>query len=82
MPDEQLITVDNRLTLAEAGRITGVSPSAVYRWIAEGKHGVRLAHAQLGRRFFTSKAALNVFMNAVAEARETDAGVAMRGANK
>lgn len=69
MQSDELITVDNRMTLAEAGREVGVNPSAVFRWIREGRHGVRLAHARLGRKMYTSKPALTKFMND--SARET-----------
>ncbi|MEM6259134.1 MAG: DUF1580 domain-containing protein [Planctomycetota bacterium] len=71
--DEPLITIDNRITLAEAGRTVGVSPSAVFRWVREGRRGVRLEVAELGRRLYTSKPALTKFMNEVAEAREANA---------
>lgn len=60
---EQLITVDNRLTLAEAGRLVNVGPTAVFRWIREGRNGVKLDHARLGRRMYTSAPALTKFMN-------------------
>lgn len=64
------ITLDNRLTLAQAGRAAGVSPSCVFRWITDGCEGVKLRHARLGRKLFTSEPAINKFMNEVAEARE------------
>jgi len=70
MHDNPLITLNNRLTLREAGRLASVSPSAVFRWIDQGLHGVKLRHARLGRRLYTSEAALTEFMNRVAEARE------------
>ncbi len=65
---DDLITVDNRLTLSEAGRAVGVSPNTVFRWIREGRSNVLLAHGRLGWRMFTSKPALDRFMREVAEA--------------
>lgn len=55
MPD--LITVENRIPLAKAGELVDVAPSTVFRW-TQGTHGVRLAHARLGRRMYTSEPAL------------------------
>jgi len=63
------ITLANRLSLAEAGRELGVSPSTVYRWIAPGMHGVRLNHLRIGRRVFTSAPALERFGRELAAVR-------------
>ncbi len=70
------ITLENRLTLSEAGRKVGektkpVAPSTIYRWIDQGLHGVKLAHIRLGRRIYTSAPALERFGREVAEARES-----------
>jgi len=71
-----LVTVDNRLSLSEAGREVGVSPNTVFRWTREGIAGVKLAHGWLGRRLYTSKPALDRFMAEVAQAREAAAAAA------
>lgn len=70
MHADPLITIDNRITLVQAGNLVGVSPSAVFRWIREGRQGVYLEHARLGRRLYTSKSALTKFMNDSAKSIE------------
>jgi hypothetical protein len=70
MSIEYLVTFDNRITFAEAARMVGKSPSCVFRWATDGVAGVKLAHARLGKRMFTSKDAMTKFMNEVAEARD------------
>jgi len=73
---QYLVTTDSRLTLAQAANVVGVSsPSTVFRWIKKGQHGVKLAYARLGGKLYTSEAALNKYMNEVAEsqAREAEA---------
>lgn len=67
---EHLVTIDNRLALSEAGREAGVTAPTIFRWITDGLEGVRLKHARLGRRLYTSKPALDLFMNEVAASRE------------
>ncbi|MEM1107283.1 MAG: DUF1580 domain-containing protein [Planctomycetota bacterium] len=67
-----LINVQNRISLAKAGELVGVAASTVFRW-TQGTHGVRLAHARLGRRMYTSEQALTQFMNELAAAREAKA---------
>ncbi|MEM9346606.1 MAG: DUF1580 domain-containing protein [Planctomycetota bacterium] len=66
----QNIDINNRKSLVEAGRLAGVSPSTIFRWITVGVDGVKLQHARLGRRVYTSEPALSKFMNEVAQARE------------
>ncbi len=68
MPQD--ITLENRLTLSEAGRKVNTSPSTIWRWITDGTHGIKLGHIRLGRRVFTSEPALERFGREVAEARE------------
>lgn len=70
---EPLVTFDNRISLGEAARLADVSgPSTVFRWISDGRRGVHLEHARLGRRMFTSKPALTKFMNEVARAESNN----------
>lgn len=69
---EPLITFENRIPLTKAGEIAGVASSTVFRW-SQGTHGVKLKVARLGRRMYTSEAALTVFMNDLAAAREAEA---------
>lgn len=71
MPDH-LINLQNRINLAQAAKAVGVAPSTVFRW-TRGTHGVKLACARLGRRMYTSEAALTEFMNELAKAREAEA---------
>lgn len=66
--EEQLVTMANRLTLAEAGRVAAKSPSAIFRWIRDGVRGVHLAHIRLGRSIYTSEPAMEAFGRAVADA--------------
>lgn len=68
--NEPIVTLSNRKSLGEAGKLAGVSPSAVFRWITDGVNGIKLRHARLGRRLYTSEDALTEFMNRVAEKRE------------
>jgi hypothetical protein len=63
------------LSLTEAARtippIDGKRPhpSTVFRWMTDGiRGGIRLEHARIGRRICTTEAAIERFMNALAEA--------------
>lgn len=67
MSEVQIINVENRLTAAEAARLINVSPNTIIRWAREGVRGVRLQSARLGSRLYTSQAAIDVFMNRLAE---------------
>jgi len=64
--DLTIITVDNRLRPAEAARLVDVCPDTIVRWTRCGGKGVRLEHARMGRRLYTSKSALDRFMNRLA----------------
>lgn len=61
---------DDLLTTGRAAKLiakrTGVraSPSTVWRWMTGGCHGVRLEHVKIGRRVFTTAAALSAFISA------------------
>ena len=70
---DYLVTVSNKITPAEAARMIGKSPSCIFRWITDGVGGVKLQHARLGRKLYTSEPALTTFMNEVAAAREAQA---------
>lgn len=55
------ITLENRLTLSQAGRLVGKSPSAIFRWARDGIAGERLEAIFLGGSMFTSAPALEDF---------------------
>ncbi|MFA7238401.1 MAG: hypothetical protein WC058_16210 [Phycisphaeraceae bacterium] len=63
------ITLKNRLTLSQAGKKVGKSPSAVFRWMRDGICGERLQAAYFGGSLFTSEDALNDFARRVADAK-------------
>lgn len=69
-----LVTLNNAITLGEARdlleRVLGHRPdhSTVYRWVLNGRAGIRLPHLRLGKRIVTSVAALEWWMKATAEA--------------
>lgn len=64
---------DTLLTLSEASHrlplLSGkrISPSTLWRWHRHGVSGVKLSCAYIGRRVFTSEAALNEFLAKLAQ---------------
>ncbi|MHB1156064.1 MAG: hypothetical protein ACYC26_04410 [Phycisphaerales bacterium] len=66
---ETTVTVKNKLTLTQAGRKVGKSPSAVFRWMRDGICGERLQTAYFGGSLATSEDALNDFARRVADAK-------------
>lgn len=69
---DQLITIDNALTLDQIAEIASprdhkLSRTTVYRWCKIGIGGVRLQYVKLGRRMLSSKRALNQFMQQLQE---------------
>jgi hypothetical protein len=67
---EPLITLKNRLSLAQAGKQIGKSPSALFRWHRDGCRGIRLECIRLGRSLYTSEPALEVFARDLARAAQ------------
>lgn len=63
-----LVTLANRLSLAQAAQRIGKSPSCIFRWHRDGVLGVRLQCLRLGRSLATSEAALEQFGREVAAA--------------
>ena len=67
-PDAPTITLRSRLTLAQAARLVGKSPSCIYRWWRDGVRGVHLECHRYGRSLFTSERALEAFAASVSSA--------------
>lgn len=70
-PNANLVTMQNRISLADAGGLVNKSPSAIFRWIRDGVRGQRLDHIRLGRSIFTSESAIEDFGRRVAAGRTT-----------
>lgn len=64
-----LITIADRLTLPQAARLIGKSPSCLFRWWRDGVAGVRLQCLRFGRSLFTSEAAIEQFAREVSAAK-------------
>ena len=69
---------ENLVSLAEAAallpRIAGkrIAISTLFRWCSRGLRCVRLEHLRIGRRIFTTRAALQQFFLALAELDDRD----------
>ncbi|MEO0588043.1 MAG: DUF1580 domain-containing protein [Planctomycetota bacterium] len=68
---EALITNANRFPLIPDGiKKLGVSPATGFRYILDGKQGVKLASVKIGRTRYTSDAAIDRFIAQLAEASQ------------
>lgn len=73
--DVQTVPADGKITLTEAAKLTParVSPNAVWRWCRRGikaRSGaqITLRHIRCGGRVFTTRAWMDMFFSAVADA--------------
>src|SRR5687767_10683141 len=60
-----LITLENKIGMGEAGKLLGMHPTSVWRHCRIGRNGVKLPYLRVGSKMFTSRPAVDLYLQEV-----------------